>query len=160
MTITGTEIAGQPRLSEETKHPQEPTGRLQIGSADPSSGALPGISVMRDHLKSNSSRPAIATDAAASMQIEPACNTLKSVAERLLEELKNIKRELQAERATTRNDLEGLLDFLNVQKKLIQGRVENSAQALRRGETAEAQAILAAQSRLDGYKAGRMEAIP
>ena len=69
--------------------------------------------------------------------------------EQLLKEFSKIRNELLAERAAMRRDLEDLLEFLATQKKLT--RVESSARSLGRGETAEARAILAAQSRFEAH---------
>jgi hypothetical protein len=81
--------------------------------------------------------------------------TLRSTATQLLNELNKIRNELLDERAEIRSDLKRLLDFFATQKKFTP--IENSPRSLGCGETAEAQAILAAQSRFEARNASRAE---
>jgi hypothetical protein len=91
--------------------------------------------------------------AASSEQKTIVRGALRSTGERLLDSLNRVRRELQDERASLRSDLESLRNLLSKRPK---GAVEGSAtsaNAFGSGETAEAQAILAAQGRFEAHEA-------
>jgi hypothetical protein len=110
---------------------------------------ISGVPGMRESLTLSSHGEPSVSDAAASEHAGFVCNTPNSTPEQLLKEFRKIRNELLVERAAIRRDLEELLEFLATQKKLT--RVESSARSLGRGETAEARAILAAQSRSEAH---------
>jgi hypothetical protein len=165
MAITIAEAARQWRVARETIYRRQLADELEFATIDPPTIDASEMLRAFGEPKAASDKPA-ATDVVALSRIEAICEALKAAAEYLMAELAAMKKELQAEHEQTRKERDRLLEFLGAQKRLLETsetstsplpRGETSplqrgeTSPLQRGEMAEAQAVLAAQQRVETH---------
>ncbi len=149
MAITIAEAARQWRIGRETIYRRQLAGEVQFATIDPPTIEASEMLRAFGEPKAALDKSA-AIDVVALTRIEAICEALTTAAERLMAELATIKLELQAEREQSRKERDRLLEFLGVQKRLLESS-GTSTSALQRGEMAEAQAVLAAQQRIETH---------
>ena len=156
MAITISEAAREWRVARETIYRRQLAGELEFATIDPPTIDASEMLRAFGEPKAAADKPA-ATDVVALTRIEAICEALKAAAEYLMAELATMKKELQAEHEQTRKERDRLLEFLGVQKRLLEtSETSTSLQRgetspLQRGEMAEAQAVLAAQQRVETH---------
>ena len=88
-------------------------------------------------------------NAVALARVEAVCELLRAEAERMKSEMAMIKGELQAAQDNFHKELDRLLELLAARQRLIEAQLGKLPSALEQGETAEAQAVLAALERVE-----------
>ena len=119
MAITIAEAARQWRVARETIYRRQLAGEMEFATIDPPTVDASEMLRAFGEPKATADKPA-ATDVVALTRIEAICEALKAAAEYLMAELATMKKELQAEREQTRNERDRLLEFLGVQKRLLE----------------------------------------
>ena len=119
MAITIAEAARQWQVARETIYRRQLAGEMEFATIDPPTVDASEMLRAFGEPKAAADKPA-ATDVVALTRIEAICEALKAAAEYLMAELATMKKELQAEREQTRNERDRLLEFLGVQKRLLE----------------------------------------
>src|SRR5665213_1064482 len=88
-------------------------------------------------------------NAVALARVEAVCELVRAEAERMKSEMAMIKGELQAAQDNFHKELDRLLELLAARQRLIEAQLGKLPSALEQGETAEAQAVLAALERVE-----------
>jgi hypothetical protein len=88
-------------------------------------------------------------NAVALARVEAVCEFLRAEAERMKGEMAMIKEEVQAAHDNFHKELDRLLELLVARQRLIDAQLGKLPPVLEQGETAEAQAVLAALERAE-----------
>jgi len=97
--------------------------------------------------------------------VETAYDVLKAAAERLMADLALLKHEIQADREETRKDRDHFRDFLRTQRRrlenhaLVESHPAKALPSFQCGSLVEAEAVLAAQQRLQSSSSNRIPKI-
>ena len=134
MAITIAEAARQWRVARETIYRRQLAGELEFATIDPPTVDASEMLRAFGEPKAAADKPA-ATDVVALTRIEAICEALKAAAEYLMAELATMKKELQAEHEQTRKERDRLLEFLGVQKRLLETSETSTSPAAGRDVT-------------------------
>ncbi len=105
--------------------------------------------------KSKSDKAAAGGNIVALARVEIVCEMLKAETERLKAELATAKEEFCDARDDARRERDRLLDLLAAQQRIIESRIGKSTLVPRQGEMTEAEAVLAAQQRVESERPHR-----
>lgn len=151
MAIPIADAARQWRITRETVYRRQLAGELRFATVDPPTVEASEMLRVFGEPKTTPDKSTSAVDVLALGRVESICDALRASTEYLMGEIATIKQQLQAERDDARKLRDRLLEFLAAQKRLLEAPTGNVTETLQRGETAEAQAVFAAQQRVERH---------
>jgi transposase-like protein len=149
MSTTISEAARRWGICRETIYRRRRGGQLKFATTKPSTVAACEMLRVFGEPKPKPNKAAGSATVVALTRLEAMCEMLKAENERLKTELATVKAEFRDARDDARRERDRLLELLAAQQRVIEDRVGMSMLVPQPAEMTEAEAVLAAQRRVE-----------